>query len=40
MKTTLLNRISFGSAKALTQDGLTGDYQEKEVEDSRFPPAG
>ncbi|MFA4952494.1 hypothetical protein [Brevundimonas sp.] len=40
MKTTTLIRVSFGSAKALTRDGLTGPYTEVKIQDSLFPPAG
>lgn len=40
MKTTLLTRVSFGSAKALTRDGFQGDYTELRVNDSLYPPAG
>ena len=40
MKATTLFSVSFGSARALTRDGLTGLSQEREVNDSLFPPAG
>jgi|GEM_PF-745230 len=40
MKTTNLLRVTFGSARALTRDGLTGPYTEVKIQDSLFPPAG
>lgn len=40
MNTTTLLRVGFGSAKALTRDGLEGEYTEVRVNDSLYPPAG
>jgi len=40
MKLITLIRVSFGSAKALTQDGIGGIYQEVEAMDSYQPAAG
>ena len=40
MQTTLLRFMSLGRAKALTRDGFGGIYQELEVGDSLWPPAG
>lgn len=40
MKTTLLTRVAFGSVKALTRDGNQGEFTEKHVNDSEYPPAG
>lgn len=37
MNTTRLRLVSFGSAKALTRDLLTGPYTEINVFDSRDP---
>lgn len=33
-------RISLGSAKALTRDGIGGEYTEFVVRDSLYPPMG
>lgn len=33
-------RISLGSAKALTRDGIDGEYTEFIVRDSLYPPMG
>jgi hypothetical protein len=40
MKTTILNRVAFGSAKALTQDGIGGEHTELFQNDSKYLPAG
>lgn len=40
MNTFKLQRLNFGSAKALTRDGLIGDFTEEEVRDSLYPPMG
>lgn len=40
MKTIHLTRVSLGGAKALTRDGLMGNYQEVEAWDSLYPAAG
>lgn len=40
MKTVTLVRVSFGSVRILTRDGLTGAYTEVKIQDSLFPPAG
>lgn len=40
MKTTILNRVTFGSAKALTRDGVGGRYTEILANDSEYPPVG
>ncbi len=37
---TTFKLISFGSAKALTRDMLTGEYAEIQVNDSFLPPIG
>jgi len=33
-------RISFGSARTLTRDGIGGEYTEFIVRDSLYPPMG
>lgn len=38
MKT--LQRIRFGSARALTRDGNGGEWMELILADSEYPPAG
>ena len=40
MKTTLLRRVTFGAAKALTRDGIGVQYTEVRLFDSEYPPAG
>lgn len=40
MNTFKLQRLSFGSAKTLTRDGLIGEFIEKDVRDSLYPPMG
>lgn len=40
MHTFKLQRLAFGSAKSLTRDGLIGEFTEKEVRDSEYPPMG
>lgn len=40
MKTFKLQRLNLGSASALTRDGLIGEFTEKEVRDSLYPPMG
>lgn len=40
MKTFKLQRLAFGSAKVLTRDGLIGEFTEKDVRDSLYPPMG
>lgn len=40
MKTITLTRVSFGSARALTRDGIGGQYTEVLANDSERPPAG
>lgn len=37
MKTNILKLVSFGSAKALTQQDVTGDYLEATFQPSRIP---
>ena len=37
MKTTILKLVSFGSAKALTQHDVIGDYLEANFQPSRTP---
>ena len=40
MKTTVLKLVSFGSAKALTRDGMGTRYNEVHIADSLWPAAG
>lgn len=40
MKTIKLRLVGFGSARALTRDGLIGEFTEKDVRDSLYPPMG
>ncbi len=40
MTESKLRLVSFGSAKALTRDMLTGAYIELKVNDSFLPPVG
>lgn len=39
MKTTALKRVSFGSARALTQQDIKGDFLEQTFQPSRVPMA-
>lgn len=39
MKTIAIKRVSFGSAKALTQQDIKGDYLEQTFQPSRVPMA-
>ncbi|MFW2345727.1 MAG: hypothetical protein ACN4EU_10520 [Brevundimonas mediterranea] len=40
MKTTTLRLVSFGSARALTRDGMGTEFNEVKIADSLYPPAG
>lgn len=40
MKTPILSLVRLGSARALTRDGIPGDYNEVRFNDSLYPPAG
>jgi hypothetical protein len=40
MTTPRLQIVSLGSAKALTQDLIGGEFTEVNLNDSREPPAG
>ena len=40
MKTTALKRVSFGSAKALTRDGLGIQFMEGAVRNGLYPTGG
>lgn len=40
MTTAKLRLVSFGSARELTRDLITGDYMEVQANDSLFPPIG
>ncbi|CAM2831989.1 hypothetical protein [Brevundimonas diminuta] len=40
MNTFKLRLVSFGSAKALTRDGMGEEFIEGLVRDSLYPPAG
>ncbi len=40
MKTSKLRLVGFGRARVLTRDGLIGEFTEKEVRDSLYPPMG
>jgi hypothetical protein len=40
MKNLKLRLVSIGSARALTRDGIPGDYNEVHIADSLYPPAG
>ena len=39
MKTTAIKRVSFGSARALTQQDIKGDFLEQTFQPSRVPMA-
>ena len=39
MKTTALKRVSFGSARTLTQQDIKGDFLEQTFQPSRVPMA-
>jgi len=39
MKTTALKRVSFGSARALTQQDIKGEFLEQTFQPSRVPMA-
>lgn len=40
MKTTKLRLVTFGSAKALTRDGMGEVFIELDVQNGKYPTAG
>lgn len=40
MKTTTLHLVSFGSARALTKDGLGTEFLEVMIQNGKYPALG